>query len=331
MGKVRVAVVGLGSWGECHVETYAAMPEVEITAICDTREEVLERVGNKYGIKNRFSDSDQLWERDDIDLVNIVTYENAHCDPTIKALKSGKHVLVEKPVSTQLHEAKEMWEAAKSSGKFLVPGHVLRFDAQYAEVFETLRSEKIGKPVTMLLKRGRPRSLFKLYSRIHPVYESAVHDLDMAIWYSGSRVKSVRAYARSVTGAAVPDMLWSCLEFENGVIGIIESNWLISDQAAIGMTDAVEITAEKGSAGFETSRSGLQIWSEEGRFTPALNVHTNQNGRVFGALREQLTYLCSCILRNEEPSYVSFPDAIHGIEVAEAIIRSSETNQEIYL
>jgi UDP-N-acetylglucosamine 3-dehydrogenase len=331
MDKVKVAVMGLGSWGECHLEAYHAMPQVEITAICDVQEEVLQKMGDKYGITNRFTNAEQLWERDDIDLINIVTIENAHFDATVKALKSGKHVLVEKPVSTLLHEAWEMWDTAKNCGKILVPGHVLRFDAQYAEVYQAIHSERVGKPITIYLKRARPKSLFKIYQRIHPVYESAVHDLDMAMWYAGSKVKSVKAYSRFVTGAEVPDILWSCLEFENGVLAIIESNWYIPEQANIGMTDAVEVIGEKGNVGFETSRSGLQVWNETGRHTPALNVHMNHNGRVFGALREQLNYICDCIIRNVEPIYVSFPDAVHGIEIAEAILLSEKTRKEVYL
>ncbi|MDF2670374.1 MAG: dehydrogenase, partial [Paenibacillus sp.] len=78
MKKVRAAVIGLGSWGVCHLEAYLALPYVEVKAICDIREEAVIAAGERYGIQDLYTDPTVLLERDDIDVVSIVTSESEH-------------------------------------------------------------------------------------------------------------------------------------------------------------------------------------------------------------------------------------------------------------
>lgn len=332
MEKVRVGIIGLGSWGECHLQAYRSIPSAEVVAVCENRESRLQEVSSKYGITNAYTDAEAFWARDDIDLVSVVTYEKAHLEPVLRALRGGRHVIVEKPVTTVLEEAREMEEAARQAGKILAPGHLLRFDSRYAGIRDALDDGNFGKPLSVFLKRSREKHLFETYRRTHTVYELSVHDIDTAIWYAGSRVKRVKAYGRHPSGAEVPDILWSCLEFDNGVIAVIESNWMTPRRAGVEMDDCTEVIAEKGVAHFETRNSGLQLWGDDtGRVSVDHHIHFKSGGKVQGALKEQLQYICDCILDGTDADRVSFADAIHGIEVAKAIELSASTGKEIDL
>jgi UDP-N-acetylglucosamine 3-dehydrogenase len=331
MKKVKVGIIGLGSWGECHLQALLSLPHVEIAAICDIHADRVQALAEQYGISNWTADEDEVLQHADIDLIIVVTFEKEHLRPVLKALQAGKHVLVEKPVSTNEEEALQMWAAAKSGGRYLIPGHLLRFDPKYAGIHESLQSGSIGKPVSMYLTRSRENSLFATYQRTHTVYELMIHDLDLAIWYAGSRIRKVKAYARSVSGASVPEVLWANLEFENGVLAVLQSNWMLPDKAGIQIHDTTELICEQGIIRFETEPSGLQIFSNAGRKTTDLAVHHQLKGQVAGALREQLNYVTKCILQGNIPSITSFPDAIHGVKVADAIVRSAAIHQEIEL
>lgn len=332
MKKVRIGIIGLGSWGECHLEAYRSIPSAEVVAVCENRESRLKDIVRQYGIADAYTDAEAFWSRDDIDLVSVVTYEKAHLEPVMRALRGGKHVLVEKPVTTVLEEANTMVEEADRCGKIIAPGHLLRFDARYAQIHEALNNGELGKPLSIFLKRSRAKTLFSTYNRTHTVYELSVHDIDTAIWYAGSRVRSVKAYGRHAMGADVPDILWACLEFENDVIAVIESNWMTPERAGIAMDDCTEVIAEKGVAHFDTRNSGLQLWGDEtGRMTVDHHIHYKLGGKVHGALKEQLEYLCECIRIGLSPERVSFADAIHGIEVAKAIEESARTGKDIIL
>lgn len=332
MKKVRVAIIGVGSWGECHMQTYLDIPSVEVVAICEQDKERLRQMSQKYNIPNAYTDAAAIWDRHDIDLVSVVTYEKNHLQPVLEALRSGKHVIVEKPISTDLQEARLMMEEANKYGRLIAPGHLLRFDSRYTHIYESLQSGELGNPVSIYLKRSREKYLFQTYQRTHTVYELTIHDIDTAIWYAGGRVSKVKAYGRSVMKGRVPDVLWACLEFDNDVIAVLESNWMVPDRAGIAMADQTEVIAEKGNAHFETSHSGLHLWKDDnGRTTPDLHIHYSQAGKVYGALKNQLEYLTHCIGNGIHPDYISFADAVHGIEVAKAIEESATTGREIAL
>ncbi len=335
MNKVRVGILGLGRWGMCHLEAFSSLGTAEVVAICDSSPERLERAGKEYGVANLISSADELIQRDDIDLISVVTFESHHLEPTLKALQSGKHVLVEKPVTTRPYEAKAMQEAAVASGRLLFPGHLLRFDPRYAAIKEAVLSDRVGAPVSMYLKRSREHYLFETFQRVHTVFELMIHDIDLAIWYAGCRVRSVKAYGRSVTASgaasASPEVLWANLEFENGALAVLQSSWVTPDEVGVEIADAIEVIGRSGIAHFETSDSGLQFWNGQGRLTPDTNIHARLHGQSVGCLREQLTYICRCISRGEDPAVISFADAVHGVEVADAIAKSCATGREVVL
>ncbi|MFC5407582.1 Gfo/Idh/MocA family protein [Cohnella soli] len=332
MDKVKVGILGLGRWGMCHLETFSALGQAEVVAICDSSPERLARAGREYGVKELYANADDLLQHEDIDLISVVTFESQHLAPTLKALQSGKHVLVEKPVTTKPAEARDMQAAAAASGKLLLPGHLLRFDPRYAAIKEaTAAGGRVGEPVSMFMKRAREQFLFETFKRVHTVFELMIHDIDLAIWYAGCRVTKVKAYGKSFSGNSTPEVLWANLEFENGAIAVLQSSWMTPDAVGVEIADAIEVIGRNGIAHFETSNSGLQMWDGSGRLTPDTNIHAKLHGQTVGSLREQLTYICRCLVKGEAPSVISFDDAVHGIEVADAIVASCGSGLEIAL
>lgn len=331
MQTVNVGIIGVGSWGACHLEAYRSMPHVQVRAICDTSADRVAEVGARFGIDRRYTSHEQMLRDVELDLVSVVTFEADHLRPVVDALRSGRHVLVEKPVSTDLAQAEEMERVARETERFLVPGHLLRFDPRYVAIADAVNDGALGRPVSLFLKRSRPRALFQTYQRTHTVFELTVHDIDLAIWYAGARVKAVRAYGRHLTDSPVPDVLWACLEFDNGVLAVLESTWATPDAAGIANTDSIEVIGRNGVAHFDTGNGGVQVWDTRGRQTPDLFIHNLFGGRAAGCLREELHYLCDAVMRKEAPDRLPFGDAVHGIAVAGAIAKSAATGREIAL
>jgi len=332
MRTLKVGIVGLGSWGLNHLEAYRQLPFVEVAAVCDADPERLRAAKEHYGVANVYADAETMANREaDIELISIVTFERNHLQPTLAALRAGKHVIVEKPITTNLEEARQMLAASRQHGRFAVPGHLLRFEPKYAEIKQLIDNGRIGKPVSIYMKRSRENGLFATYQRTHTVYELMIHDLDQAIWYAGSKVKKVYATGRSVTGSSTPEILWAQLQFESGAVAVLHSNWMTPDAAGIAINDYTEVTGDKGTVHFDTSLSGVQVWTSEGRSTTDVTIHHRQNGRVIGCLAEQLNYVGQCILYGRNPDWISFEDALHGVEVADAIVKSSAEGREISL
>ena len=99
MDRIRCGVIGLGWFGEHHVDTLKQLPQAEVTAICTRRPERLEEVARKYGVPKTYTDYRALLADPEIDLVSIVTHVDDHLEPTVAALRAGKHVFLEKPMA----------------------------------------------------------------------------------------------------------------------------------------------------------------------------------------------------------------------------------------
>lgn len=119
MKKIKVGLVGLG-WvcNAVHIDGYKQVPDCEITAICDIKPDRLNKVGDELGIpeNRRFSDYRDLIACDDVEVVDIATWNSVHCEIAMTAVNAGKDFSVEKPVGMNYAEALELANAAKEKG-----------------------------------------------------------------------------------------------------------------------------------------------------------------------------------------------------------------------
>jgi predicted dehydrogenase len=146
---VRVACVGVRGQGNSHIQAYSAMPNVEIAAVCDVDESVLDkRLGEieASGKKRpaRFTDFRKLLEEKSIDAVSIATPNHSHTLQTIWACQAGKDVYVEKPCSYNMFEARQIVAAANKYGRLVQHGTNLRSDPGVQEAVQQLRNGLIG-------------------------------------------------------------------------------------------------------------------------------------------------------------------------------------------
>ena len=117
--KVRVGVIGTGQIGKHHLRVYDEIPEAEVVAVCDIREDEARRVAQLYGVPSVYVDYHDLLSRDDIQSVDVCLHNRLHAPVTIDALEAGKNVYCEKPMSWTYAEAKEMYDTAKRVDKML--------------------------------------------------------------------------------------------------------------------------------------------------------------------------------------------------------------------
>lgn len=119
---LKVAVVGLGGIGNRHLACYAQEPLAQVVAVCDVVKEKAEKAAETYGIKAYSTVGEMLAAHPDLDIVDVTTggHENGswHYEPVMEALSQGKHVLVEKPLSNDIHEAREMVAKADEMGVY---------------------------------------------------------------------------------------------------------------------------------------------------------------------------------------------------------------------
>lgn len=161
MSKLRIGIIGTGGIANAHANAYKTFDDIEIVAGADIipgkAREFLDRHG--WTDAAAYETHKELCDRDDIDAVSICTYNMQHAVCAIDALKSGKHVLLEKPLCVTLEEGIEIMKAEKESGKILTIGFQPRYGANMKQVKEIIESGTLGQVYYVVVGGGRFRGI----------------------------------------------------------------------------------------------------------------------------------------------------------------------------
>ncbi len=149
---IKVALIGIGGMGKVHFDEYMKNPETQIVAVADVRTDMAKKKVNDENIRI-YADMDELLANEEVDLVDISTPSYMHSELSIKALKKGKHVICEKPMSISSEDTSKMIEAARESGKLYMTAHVVRFMSPYVYLKSIIDSGELGKIVHIDMKR----------------------------------------------------------------------------------------------------------------------------------------------------------------------------------
>lgn len=328
--KLRMGLIGCGAFGESHLATFSGLPFVEVVAVTDILEERARTLAARYKIPRVAKDFRELCESPEVDAVSVVTTEDQHLEPVLSALANHKHVFVEKPMATKLEDAEKMVANARKEGLVLMPGHTLRFETKYATVREQLESGRLGRVLFMYARRNRPKWQGAIYKRTPLVLETAIHDIDAMLWFTGRKVQSVRAYEVSVEHGNGADLSCGVLRFENGTLGMVQTAWLLPDRTPFP-DDCMEVITTSGVANIDILHSGLTLWREEGAEVPDVIYEPRIGGCVYGALREELSYFALCVLQGQQPKVVTAEDGVEAVRVALAWVESARSGKEVQL
>lgn len=233
MARPRIGVIGTGNIAHEHVAGYKAA-RAEVVALCDVDADVLARRQRQWDVPHGYTTFEELLADDTIDAVSICTPNSSHHPLTLAAAAAGKHVLVEKPISMQLHEAQEMIDACAAAGVVLQVGHHMRSWAAASKAKELIDSGAIGAVTYARFRQAhdwagatRVRGVFgsKAHSGGGTLLDNGCHLFDLARYLAGD-VRDV--FARTATrkfDIEVEDTAVSSLGFVSGALGQVEVAW----------------------------------------------------------------------------------------------------------
>ena len=188
---LRVGIIGAGSISQSHIKAYKLNKDVKVCAISDINYERAKLLADEYDIGYACEDYRKILNDKSIDAVSIVTPTFTHKNIVIESLRSGKHVLCEKPPAINADEARECIDASRHSGKVLMYGFVCRFRKQTEYLKEYIDSGKMGRIVSAEAVRIRRCDcisgwfLNKAKAGGGPLMDAAIHELDSALYLMG--------------------------------------------------------------------------------------------------------------------------------------------------
>lgn len=207
MAKIAVGVAGVGYLGRFHALIYARHPDVELVGVADTNSETARRVAAEAGCE-AFSDAGQLLER--VDAVSIVVPTTAHLAITRPFLQAGKHVLLEKPIATDVEQGQEIVALADNAGVVLQIGHLERFNAGVMTLAQGIRAPRF-------IEAHRMSPFVARATDVDVISDLMIHDIDIVLALIDSDIVHI-----SAAGAAVLtdhlDIANARLEFANGAV-----------------------------------------------------------------------------------------------------------------
>jgi predicted dehydrogenase len=145
--ELRVGVIGAGRWANmAHLPGWKRDPRVELVAVCDVALEVAEEAGRRFEIPEVTDDARKVIERDDIDVIDIVTGDHTHFELTMAALEAGKHVLVEKPVAHDFRDTLRARDLAAEKGLKTKVGFTFRYSPAIRYMKQLIDEGWVGTP-----------------------------------------------------------------------------------------------------------------------------------------------------------------------------------------
>jgi len=345
--KVRVGVIGGGTWGNYHLlaaSQMAAEGLVELVAIADPHESSAVRRSQEYTIKP-YLDYCQMIEQENLDAVTIATPDHMHREIVVYAVGKGLHVLIEKPLDLTTAGCRQMVDAAQARGVLLMVDFHKRYDVYNQDIMQKVHQGKLGTLqhiyAYMEDKITVPTQMLRAWAgETSPFWFIGVHKLDLVRWVTGLEPVSVLAKGckgkLSAQGIDTYDSVSVFVEMEGGVTCTIEVNWIIPGHFEALVNQGLRIVGTEGMIEIDGQDRGLRYCvSDGGMSTPNLGaIHIQDSILGYKMVSGYYVDPIKDFLRNvsflqsggriEQLSgrYPSGMDGMKATQVAEAVERS---------
>lgn len=222
-GNTSIGVLGLGHWGPNLARNFAALPETEVTWLCDGDEAARERQRSAHPSAQLTGSFGDLLADDALDAVVIAAPVPQHAELTLTALAAGKHVFVEKPLGATLEEAERVAAAAAESDRVVMVGHLLEYHPAVVHLKQLIDSGELGEIRYVYSTR---LNLGKLRTDENALWSLGPHDVSVALALIGEEPNELVAHGEAYMNEGVEDVVFGYMRFPSGVAAHLHISWL---------------------------------------------------------------------------------------------------------
>ncbi len=223
--EITIGIVGFGYWGPNHVRNFGTLGSsgVVVGAVADRDPERRLKARESFPDVAVVEEAESLIQDPAFDAIVIAAPPQAHYELTSRALENGKHVLVEKPMTTNLLEAQALADLAKEQEVTLMVGHTYEYAPAIDHMRRLIENGGIGKPLHI---RSERVNLGIHQTNINVVWDLAPHDISIISYLLGKQPTHVRAIGTSHVNPQIEDIAVLILEFEDNVMASIMLSWM---------------------------------------------------------------------------------------------------------
>ena len=326
---IRIGVIGYGYWGPNLVRNCFETPDVQVASVCDLRADRLALLNCRYPTVKTTQNCLDLIEDPSIDAVAIATPVSTHFDLAFRALKEGKHVLVEKPLAADIEQVQRLIELAKKRNRILMVDHTFVYTGAVRKIRELVESGNLGE----IYYYDSVRVNLGLFQHdVNVLWDLAVHDLSIMDYVLPFRPCAVSATGLSHVPGGTENIAYLTLFFEGSQMAHIHVNWL----APVKLRRTL-IGASRKMIVYDDLDQGEKIKV----YDKGITVNSSQNPEklyqllvgyrtgdmlapqidAVEALRREIAHFVDCIQQQQEP----ITDGATGLRVVEILQAASQS------
>jgi predicted dehydrogenase len=223
VSRVSLGVVGLGYWGPNLARNVASTQGAQLSWCCDADAQTRERLASSFK-DTRFTGSlDELLADPDLDGVLLATPVRTHAQLAVRVLEAGKHCFVEKPLALSVADAEGVVEAARSTGRILMVGHLLEYHPGVRRLAEIVRAGELGTVHYIYTNR---LNLGQLRADENALWSLGAHDVSVVLALAGEEPYELDARGECYMRAGIEDVVFAYLRFRSGLAAQLHLSWL---------------------------------------------------------------------------------------------------------
>lgn len=328
---IRIAVIGAGHWGPNLIRNFDNKLTSEVAWVIDRDAKRLDQVRARFPHVQVSGEIEPALRDPKVDAVVISTPTSTHHALVKAALESGKHVLVEKPITTESRQGDELCALAEKAKRILMVGHLFLFNAGVRRVKQYLEAGQLGRVYYVSMVRT---NLGPIRMDVNAAWDLASHDVSIANYWIGSQATSVSAVGGSWINRGIEDAVFATLRYPGDVLVNLHVSWLnprksrditvVGERKMITLDDMnlneplrifdKSVTEDLTNAPFVDTFASFRASVREGDVTiPKVALGE--------PLRTECDHFIECVAQNKPP-LTSGRDATAVVRVLEALTRS---------
>lgn len=316
---IKIGVVGCGYWGPNYIRAFNESANSKVQSCCDLKKENLAKIKNIYSDIEMTNDYQKIINNHQIDAVVITTPPNSHYEIAKACLENKKHVLVEKPFTSNSKEAAELIKIGKKNKLTLMVGHVYKYNPGIVKLKEIIKNNDLG---TLYYINAERIGLGPIRRHANALWDLATHDISIALYLLDDFPVQITVAGGSYIQNDVEDAVFVNLKFSSKLICNIHANWIAPEKIR-----KVTVVGSKGMAVFnDTDKTeALKIYEREidkslMSSTPEYSDHLSivRIGNIYipkleqsEPLKNQVKHFLECIQKNKNP----LTDGKDGLDV----------------
>ena len=338
--RINVAVIGAGWVGGIRINACASSPLVNELHIAEINPDRTKRIADNCNATSFTTNWKNLIDNESIDAIIIASTHESERFPIVRAaLKDNKHVMIEKPIAPTLREADEAIKLIEVNNLKFTIGYTRRFDPKYAFINKSLKSGKLGQPVTCLISRNITREIgnkIKSRSKMSPAAMGGTHSIDFLLWCLQPRLP-VKVYSQQAGKlfnkiSETPDHQWIIVTMDDGTTITAGSGWVLPLGHPQYSQSWIEVIGTEGSLTVDDTHREVSInTTKHGIRYPLSSMPGEQVDHVFaGAMVDETLHFLDAVA-NDNPVLATAQEARLVMEVTIAADLSAKRGEAIYL